>query len=228
MDEAGATRKAAFDSVSDVGPDGLSERIDQWLEQGSTVPGVLTIYCARLTTDQQVDHTDGNLTDPLADRAAGVQLIYEGLRLTRELSHEEPWANGKGDVADLDILVADVLVARGFHLLARTGAAEKAVETVRAFGRDQTTGRETGDGTLDGNLEADVLELAVIAGSDFGTGELSGRSRDFVDEKIAQSRDLGTSFPPAERFFPVSESGLLQVLNPEHGSGDGLRQSVDD
>jgi len=58
-----------------------------------------------------------------------------------------------------------VLVSRGFSLLARSAAAERAVETVRTFGRDQTV-RESADETaaIDRNLEADVFELAAVAG----------------------------------------------------------------
>ncbi|MFB6312205.1 MAG: hypothetical protein ABEH64_13610, partial [Salinirussus sp.] len=75
------------------------------------------------------------------------------------------WASGDGDTADLEILAADVMVARGFYLLARTDAAGDAVGVVRSFGRDQTARRETGDPAIDRNLEADVLELAVVAGA---------------------------------------------------------------
>lgn len=90
------------------------------------------------------DHT-GCASDALLTHAAGVQLIYEGLRLTRTLAHDEPWLEPEtaadGDAAsdgDLEILAADILVARGFYLLARTDAAGTAVRTVQSFGHDQT------------------------------------------------------------------------------------------
>jgi len=93
-----------------------------------------------LVTARAVDPTVD--PDTVVDRAAGVQLIYEGLRLTRSVAHEEPWvtaATQESDIdADMDVLTADVLVARGFALLACTDAAAAAVEVVRAFGRDQT------------------------------------------------------------------------------------------
>jgi hypothetical protein len=160
MDDADRARTAAREAVADVEPDRLRETLLDRLEVASMTPAVLTVVSAR-AFDPAVEG--------LADRAAGVQLIYEGLRLTRTLAHEEPWtdADGAADIdADLDILAADVLVARGFYLLARTEAADRAVEVVRAFGRDQTI-RETAEepAALDRNLEADVLALAVVAGA---------------------------------------------------------------
>jgi len=92
-------------------------------------PGVLVLVTAR-AVDPTVD------PDTVVDRAAGVQLIYEGLRLTRSVAHEEPWvtaATQESDIdADMDVLTADVLVARGFALLACTDAAAAAVEVARA------------------------------------------------------------------------------------------------
>lgn len=223
MDEAGATRQAALDTIGDIEPAGLRNRIESWLESGSMVPGALTILCARTCSDHSGD--DG-LGDQIADRASGVQLIYEGLRLTRDLSQKEPWDSGDGDDADLNILVSDVLVARGFFLLARTGAAEKAVETVRAFGRDQTVGRETGDDSLDRNLETDTLELAVIAGSDVGNVDVPTRLREYASER---AKELSApQFPPADQFFTEGDADWFRGLQTEYSSGDGLTTSVDD
>lgn len=228
MDEAGATKTAALDSIGDVEPAGLADRIEQWLDDGSMVPGTLTIYCARTQAEQSVRLSNGDLDETLADRAAGVQLIYEGLRLTRQLAHDEPWETGSGADADLDILVADVLVARGFRLLARTNAAEKAVETVRAFGRDQTVQHESADDSLNANLEGDVLELAVIAGSGFGSAETPTGISEFVTEHRGQLVTPTPGFPPAEQFFAGSESAWLQRLDATSSGGDGLKTSVDD
>lgn len=228
MDEARATRRAALDAVRDVEPAGLSDQIEGWLEQGSMVPGVLTIHCARATSDDTVDGEGSELGGRLGERAAGVQLIYDGLRLTRELAQEEPWAHGEGETANLDVLVADVLVARGFYLLARTGAAAKAVETVRAFGRDQTLGRETDSPSLDRNLEADALELAVIAGADSGTAEVSPQFREFAAEQVKRVGQSESDFPPAAEFFTASDLDRLQGIQTERTSGDGIRTSVDD
>ncbi|PSQ63857.1 MAG: hypothetical protein BRD21_01275 [Halobacteriales archaeon SW_8_66_22] len=165
MDEAAATRRAALDAVDDVEPDRLHERITKHVQAGSMVPGVLTILSVRAVTGGATGGAsagDDTLLDAVERRAAGVQLIYDGLRLTRQLSHDEPWTTGHKEAGDLDVLVADVLVARGFYLLSRTTAADTAVETVRAFGHDQTV-RETHDvPELDRNLEADVVRLAIV------------------------------------------------------------------
>ena len=224
MDEAGATRQAALGAVRDVEPAGLHERIAEWLEQGSMVPGVLTIRFAR-ATDAVAATTDGELADPVSERAAGVQLIYDGLRLTRRLAHDEPWESGDNDAADLDILVADVLVARGFYLLAKTDASERAVETVRAFGRDQTRKQDTGDDSLDRNLETDALELAAAAGTAFGDRALSASVSGFAAELVdGLTRE---DFPPATEFLAGVDTDRLRGLTADQG-GDGLTTSVDD
>ncbi|ELZ07668.1 DUF7114 family protein [Natrialba aegyptia] len=209
MDKADSCRRAAVDALADVEPPRLASLLDTVLEDASMLPGVLTIESATIHTpelssplddstsksDREQDHpqrrdTDRPIesteldTDTLLTHAAGVQLIYEGLRLTRELAHEDSWcgdnahanqptpasqsqlqsqsqsqsqpehhpqsqAQSQSDphsqpqsqsqyTDDLTILAADILVARGFSLLARTDAADKAVHTVQAFGRDQT------------------------------------------------------------------------------------------
>ena len=225
MDEAGATRQAALGAVRDVEPAGLRERIDDWLGGSSAVPGVLTIHFARAATSTAVG-PDGELSDPLSERAAGVQLIYEGLRLTRQLVHDEPWDDGETDAADLDVLVADVLVARGFFLLAKTEAADRAVETVRAFGRDQTVRREADDASLDANLEADALELAAVAGASLGEQGVPAGVRGFTAE-LAGSLD-GDGFPPIEEVIGDAELEQLRALTTGKGGSDGLTTSVDD
>ncbi|MDS0282406.1 DUF7114 family protein [Haloarcula onubensis] len=156
MEEVAAVRRAALAGVDDVEPERLRDRITARLDDASLAPGVLTLVAATATRGHTVDSDD--------DRAAGVQLIYEGLALTRRLAHDDPWTTGDRDAADLDILIADILVSRGFYLLAHTEAADAAVDVVREFGKDQTELRTTGDADFDGNLEADVCELAVVAG----------------------------------------------------------------
>lgn len=180
MDRAARCRRAARDAVADVEPPRLHEVIADVLDDASMTPAVLTLESAT-AIDPSIS------LETIAPRVAGVQLVYEGLRLTRTLAQTDPWSpDGQptptsdrattdptdGDTttdvtADLEILAADILVARGFYLLARTDAAEKAVHTVRAFGRDQTRrddpGVEAAD--VDANLERDVLELAVRTGA---------------------------------------------------------------
>lgn len=165
MDDAVRAREAAREALSDIEPEALRATLDERLDAASLTPAVLTFVSAR-AVEPKVD------LNGMASRAAGVQLIYEGLRLTRLLSQDEPWAHldsPEDDTdADLDILAADVLVSRGFYLLARTEAANHAVETVRAFGRDQTRLQslpESEQAALDSNLEVNICTLAVVAGT---------------------------------------------------------------
>ncbi|WP_252698035.1 DUF7114 family protein [Natronosalvus vescus] len=173
--------------------------------------------------------TELNL-EAVAHHAAGVQLIYEGLRLTRMLAHEEPWAETTGDGrADLEILAADILVARGFYLLARTDAATTAVRTVRQFGRDQTLRADatTADATaLDANLERDVLELAVCTGA---TAVDAHTSSALLEVASTVAADVGASFPPAGECIP-SRSVLEDAVDeyePERERQQGRKRKRD-
>lgn len=230
METADNCRRGAFEAVSDVEPPALREYIETTLEEASMVPGVLTIESAAATapdghshldaTSQPMPPTDRDVdsslefaadiadTDGIRNRAAGVQLIYEGLRLTRSLAHREPWDDRENESdagiddahrGDLEILAADILVARGFYLLARTNAAETAVQTVQAFGRDQSRRREqapkTADAsTVDANLERDILELAVRTGTGAVGETPTARLRSSV-ESLADGIEI--PFPPA-------------------------------
>jgi hypothetical protein len=224
MEEAAVVRRAAMDAVGDVEPEGLRERIEDRLDDGSLAPGALALLSARVAHDAR--SLDGEFAaESIAERGAGVQLIYEGLRLTRTLAQDPPWERARsltdgagetdvagvgadgtplsdpdgGDLTDADmaILVADVLVARGFYLLARTEAAGDAVATVRAFGRDQTTRRTSGDSSLDRNLERDVFELAAVAGTTAVGGAPSSALREYVADLAGTDDPL----PLAEGIF---------------------------
>jgi len=204
MDEAARCRKAARDAVRDVEPPELREAIETALENDSMIPGALTLVTARAATPGDLN------VDVISERAAGVQLIYEGLSSIRNLAATEPWANVASDdetaepgeiddaltESNVAVLAADVAVSRGFYLLARTDAAGKAVETVRAFGRNQTLGD---DGATDGGLEVDVLELAVIAGA---TSVGADPTQELLSRAAELARDAGTPFPPAEGHLP--------------------------
>jgi hypothetical protein len=222
MQEAAAVRRAALGAVEDIDPVRLRERLEEQLSAGSSVPGVLALRSVEAVTDRAVEPEEPAL-DPVTRRAAGVQLIYEGLALTRQLAREEPWETGDRDEGDLAILAADVLVARGFYLLARTEAADVAVETVRAFGRDQTVHRETDDPTLDRNLEADVLELAVVAGTTAAGGHATPRLREF-----AAGLADGTGFRPVDQFFAERVGDSLRTLAGDAPASEGVPTSVDD
>lgn len=196
MDDAVRARRAACEAVADIEPIQLREALHDRLREASMVPAVLALLCAR-AVDSTVD------ADALATRAAGVQLIYEGLGLTRRLAHEEPWRHledgdaGADAAADLEILVADVLVSRGFYLLARTDSAAEAVDVVRSFGRDQTLRRDPGAdvAALDRNLEADVFALAVSVGTTAVGDTPSGALLEYVDDLAREYGD--SALPPA-------------------------------
>ncbi|MFC7202887.1 hypothetical protein ACFQJC_05125 [Haloferax namakaokahaiae] len=206
MDDAVRAREAAKEALSDIEPETLLAALNERLDTASVTPAVLTFVSAR-AVDPNVDLSG------LSERAAGVQLIYEGLRLTRSLAADEPWAHldavSDDTAADLDILAADVLVSRGFYLLARTEAADHAVETVRAFGRDQTLARAATDAErhdLDRNLEVNICTLAVIAGT---TAVGSAPPAALIDyaETLAHGQD-GQLLPAATS---ISESTVERI-----------------
>jgi hypothetical protein len=198
MEEAARVRGGAHEAVADIVPDRLRGVIDDRLAVGSMIPGVLTVLSGRLV--------DPGAEQAIVDRrAAGVQLIYEGLRLTRSLVHEDPWAEAglATDMqADVDVLAADVLVARGFRLLARTEAAEVAVSTVQAFGREQTDLLADRDPPAR-TLETNVFELAVVAGSTVNGGDTPLALRQYA---IGLARARGA--PP----LPIAAEGLPERI----------------
>jgi hypothetical protein len=218
MEEAAAVRRAASEATADVVPEELRESIDDHVADGSLVPGVLTLLSARTVS--------GDDPEDLARQAAGVQLIYDGLRLTRRIAHANPWrehgapvaADGDGNAredADMAILAADVLVSRGFYLLARTEAAEDAVAVVRSFGRDQTDREDAGDDRaddLDRRLEADVLELAVRT----GVTAAGGRTDDAAGLATEFAPD-GPRFDPVDAFFDDARRERVAGLSTDGG-----------
>ncbi|MFC7212121.1 hypothetical protein ACFQL3_16745 [Natronoarchaeum sp. GCM10025321] len=231
MDEAVRTRQAAHDAVTDIEPDALRELLEDRLHEGSMAPGALTLSSARAI--------DGSATaGSVAERGAGVQLIYEGLRLTRTLAHEQPWAQRDPNdhtEPNLEILAADVLVSRGFYLLARTEAADKAVETVQAFGRDQTLRRSAESteaaASLDRSLERNVFELAVIAGATAGDSPWPTADAGLVPPQLLDlATELGGAdapLPPADELLPNDLDTTLGSRSSD-GADDHVQQSATD
>jgi hypothetical protein len=200
MEEAEQARAAARDAVADIEPDGLRAVIDEHVASSSMLPGVLTVLSARVV--------DGSADDEaVTRRAAGVQLIYEGLRTTRDLVADEPWADTDEDDPDddLDVLAADVLVARGFRLLARTEAAGHAVQTVREFGRHETDSQE-GRAPTSRSLEANVFELAAIAGGTAAGGDTPVALRQYV-VGLADNADI--PLPDARDTLPAEVEDVM-------------------
>ncbi|SFR62931.1 hypothetical protein SAMN04487947_3041 [Halogeometricum rufum] len=225
MDDAVRARDAAREALDDIEPDRLREVLFDRLDETSMTPGVLTVLSAR-ALDPSVDAD----ADGLAERAAGVQLIYEGLRLTRTLTHEEPWLTAEeGDIdGDIDILAADVLVSRGFYVLARTDAAKRAVEVVRAFGRDQTLrqGQDDAD-TLDRNLEADIFTLSVVAGTTAVGGDAPPALLEYAAE-LARECDAEGSLPPATAAFSDATAERIASLSVASRGDDRVPSSATD
>jgi len=228
MQEVAVVRRTAKEVLEDVEPERLHDRIVSRLGESSMTAGVLTVQCARAVLERRgtggtrpvFERPDDPLADAIARRAVGVQLIYEGLRLTRTLSQDPPWLSGRKEDGDLDVLIADILVARGFHLLARTEAADEAVATVQAFGRDQTVRRETDDPSLDHNLEADVYELATVAGTTAVGGQPSPSLREYAGSLARKARtNGGTAEPETDR--------LARLVSVDSTPGDGVRTSAD-
>ncbi|WP_435333934.1 DUF7114 family protein [Haloarchaeobius sp. TZWWS8] len=219
MDEAATCRDAASEALQDIYPDRLRDDLLARLEATSMAPGVLTLRCAR-ACDDGVDLT------AVVKRAAGVQLIYDGLSLTRTLAHDEPWAATEDHIQpNLDSLAATVLVSRGFYLLARTDAAGKAVETVRRFGRDETTHRETGEG-LPHALERDVFELAATA----GVTAVGGTPTTELFAQVGALAELGAVGLPGGLDFlpPANELQIGATAGDAVGGDDHVRQSATD
>ncbi len=201
MDEIARAGRATREAIGTIDPEGLRLEMDSVVERGSMLPGALTLVAARSV---------GGDPETVTERAAGVQLVYAGLGLIRDLAREDPWAGNvtvddggavsvSGDDLeenDVAMLAADVLVARGFSLLARTDASGKAVETVRSFGRDQTLARSEADGERPAaNLEADCLELAVVAGT---TGAGADPTPDQFAAARRTAREAGAPLPPVD------------------------------
>ncbi|MDS0293958.1 DUF7114 family protein [Halogeometricum luteum] len=224
MDDAVRARDAAREAIDDIEPDRLRAVLFDRLDDASMTPGALTLLSARaLEPGVDVD------ADGLAERAAGVQLIYEGLRLTRTLAHEEPWLSGDDeDIAgDLDVIAADVLVSRGFYVLARTDAADRAVEVVRAFGRDQTLRRaQDAADAVDRNLEADIFTLAVVAGTTAVGGDAPPALLEYAAE-LARECDAEEDLPPATTAFSDATTERIASLSVASTTDDRVPSSAD-
>jgi hypothetical protein len=212
MDNAVRARRVARDTLADIEPERLGEMLRNRLDDASMTPSVLTLVSAD-AFDTAVD------VDSVARRGAGVQLIYEGLRLTRSLAHDEPWADGDAAAtqADLAILAADVFVSRGFYILARTETAERAVEVVRSFGRDQTRRRESDadPSAIDRNLEAEVLGLAVAAGT---TAVGVDPSDDLLSYAAELARESDAGLPPPAALTDATADRILTLAGSDAAS----------
>ena len=217
MDEAVRAREASRHEVRDITPTALRDVIRDLLAETSAVPGALTLLCV----DAGGRATGG--ADPDA-RAAGVQLIYQGLSLTRSLARDDPWSDADVPTeANMAVLAADVMVSRGFSLLARTEAADEAVATVRTFGRDETERRTNPDGPSVNALERDIFELAAVAGITAAGRSPSIDLREYAAD-LAGSLD-GAPIPDAETVLTEQVVDLLESLAGPRGTTGGAERA---
>lgn len=161
MDPAGRVRRAALEMLAAIEPDELAEELQDIVKAASMVPGVVTIR----TAERLGGHPAGGSA---IDRAVGVQLSYEGLRLTRELIRdEERYAVEEPTDSYLALVAGEVLVSRGFGELAETPVAGGAIDIVQRFSHNQTLDyrEDATPGTAGRSLEYDVVELSVAAGA---------------------------------------------------------------
>jgi hypothetical protein len=186
--EVSVVRETLAHSLADLEPPAFQSHLRTTIGDVSLTPAVLTVRTAR-ALEPSVDE------DASALRGAGVQLTYEGLRLTRSILSDGPWSSSEGRTNYyLDLLAAAVLVSRGYYYLADSGVSAEAVEAARRFGRYQTYD-QNGDLT-DGeySLERDFITLAVNAGADLALQTVPS-SVTAYGENLA--RDIGTA-PLAE------------------------------
>jgi hypothetical protein len=237
MEEAARCRESVGTALRNIEPDALREAMEATIENGSTAPGALALVSARAALRERDSNANPDadpspsVPDHVDERAAGVQLIYEGLRSIRDLARDEPWkgvvtvedSSPEVDLTDenLGVLAADVLVARGFYLLARTDAAAKAVETVRNFARDRTAVRSGEDRIVE--LEVDIFQLAVIAGVTAVEAEPLARR---VSMAADVARRVGAPLPPAETVIPEFEFG--ETVDRPSGAEGAARTSATD
>ncbi|MFB6217787.1 MAG: hypothetical protein ABEH77_01185 [Halobacteriaceae archaeon] len=228
MDAARRARSAARDHVEDISPPRLAAAIEDRLGAASMVPGVLTLLSARAVATTGPGNAPSPPGDAVERRAAGVQLIYEGLSLTRSLVAENPWSDAAAEPgavpADLDVLAADILVARGFSLLARTDAARPAVETVRAFGREQTDSLAGRSPTAQ-PLEANVFELAAVAGATAAGHATPPPLRQYAVGLARANPE--TPLAPAPEFFPDTVEEVLRRVSEPRARERPAPQSPD-
>lgn len=217
MDETAHARAAFSEGIGDIAPEALRERLEGVLESASMTPGALTVVTAT-TLDGSVE------LDTAARRGAGVQMSYEGLRLSRDLIHSNPWSGGDRNEGDMNAIAAEVLVARGFEYLAHTGVAMDVVDAVRHFGRDQTI-RETHDAPaeLDRRLEADFVRIAVRAGADVAL-ESVPEPIDTVADELAEELGIDPLPETETALGGVAERISTAVASPDRTAA-GSRSS---
>lgn len=216
MEAAREVRHAARNSLGAIEPTGLARMLDDILVDASMVPGVVTVLTAeRLGGPEK--------REAALDRAVGVQLSYEGLRLTRELIRDEE----RYDVPDptegyLALVAGEVLVSRGFGELADTAVSNQAIEIVQRFSKNQTHEYygPPEAGPHGRSLERDVVALGVAAGATTVRETVPGYLTEY-GEQLATEVDREPLPPATEVAVPI-RTGLDAAVG-----GDDILASTD-
>ncbi|MFC7072555.1 hypothetical protein ACFQJ7_14000 [Halovenus rubra] len=183
MTEVSVVRETLAHSLADVEPPAFQAHLRNTLGDVSLTPAILTVRTARVL-EPSFDEASCAL------HAAGVQLTYEGLRLTRSILSDELWTQDSNQRNYyLDLLAAAVLVSRGYYYLADSGVTDQAVEAARRFGRYQTYDQNGELTEQEYSLEEDFIALAVNAGADMALQTVPP-SITAYGESLA--RDIGT------------------------------------
>ena len=211
MDAAGRVRRAALETLTEIEPPNLATELQRIVQDTSMVPGALTLRTAERLGG--LPAAEGAL-----DRAVGVQLSYEGLRLTRELIQEDH----RYDVAEptdeyLALIAAEVMVSRGFSELAQTPVADRAIEIVQRFSRNQTVDydRDPELQPTGHSLEYDVLRLAVATGATVVYSHVPAYLEEFG--RVLASELDRYPLPPADTVDRRIRSGLEGALPADDG-----------
>ena len=210
MDATASVRDSLFDSVSHVEPGPFRRELESILTEASTTPGVLTVRTAEVI-GRPIEQEE------LYHRAAGVVISYEGLRLTRDLIRDDPWATRNDNKTEnLRLLAAEVLVARGLYRLAPTGVAYDAVQIARRFGRNQTNEQVPDAVPSEPTLEFDSIRLAVRTGADYALEEVPETIADHAESVAGQLDEEPMPDPEAATagFDEEFEAVLRQTALP--------------
>lgn len=218
MDDAARVRSETLRTVRDVSPEKLGDRISALLCEAEWTPALVSVASAR---HHGADPTEGR---PF-ESAASVQQIYVGLAITRELIESTPWGSATDATeADIDIIAADVLVAKGMAQLAETDAAMAAVEVVREFGQFEAERSAEAAQTGARPLEECILELAVHVGASEAGVPVD---EDLMTAVLADLSDGLRSFPKAV-LFETELNRTIDTPPSVQPTGDGLRSGASD
>lgn len=202
MDASARTREAALLALAEIEPRTLNGELQDIITDASMVPALVAVRTAERLTGREGDQI-------AIDRGIGVQLSYEGLRLTRQLIREEEQYDVAGATDSyLSLVGAEVLVSRGFEDLAETPVAHQVIEIVQRFARNQTIDYREGAvaGSAGRSLEREAVSLAIAAGATTAIEPVPAFLAEF-GENLAAELDQ-EPFPPANEVDMRIRSGL--------------------